>query len=441
MNSGQSSTAVRLAEVAHSGRLAIYAGAGLSRGSPTNLPNGPEVARRCHERLVGLLGADALDRADALNLTSVADVVAGLDQGADLVRHTAVDVAEFTSARPNFSHEILALLLLEGIVVVITTNWDDCIERSGGDERVLAVISGQERQQTSAPALLKVHGCATRPPTLLITTEDLTDPPSWARDAVNAHLSGSCTVFVGTGDIAGYVENRIREVVDTVGSAGQVIVVSPDIKGKWNGTQWAEILPKLPEEYKVAASANTFLDHLASACLRRVVQKITEELSGETAAVAFARARSGFEGQTSIDMLRWLRGCAFPRSPGTSATQHPAFAVAMIALGRLGDRTGVAFHPPARAVAGETEYELLVAVGTVTSSKMRREAETRFTVLRARGERTEDMPVFLVSGGVGKAATPAGSPGDIYDDSDTSDILSGPLAVAPVLVRAEDYAA
>ena len=80
----------------------------------------------------------------------------------------------------------------------------------------------------------------------------------------------------------------------------------------------------------------------------------------------------------------------------------------MPSLGSLGDGTGVAFRPPGRAIAGEIEYELLVAVGTVTASKMRREAQTRLTLLRSKDGRTEDKPVFLVSGAVGWADTLAG---------------------------------
>ena len=116
----------------------------------------------------------------------------------------------------------------------------------------------------------------------LITTEDLTTPPRWVRDAVNAHLSGSCTVFLGTGDIAGDVKTRIREAVDTVGGEGEVIVVSPDIRRNWKTTQWAKILPEHPEEQRIAATSDRFLDQLAGAWLRRVLQKISEELGGET---------------------------------------------------------------------------------------------------------------------------------------------------------------
>ena len=189
--------AVELAEVARQRPLAIYAGAGLSQASPTDIPDGAEIARRCHARLIDALGLGELACEDPSNLTSVSDVAAQ-KSSLELIRQIAVSVADFTSARPNFSHEILALLLLEGIVVVITTNWDDCIERAGGEERILAVISDQDRRQINrAASLLKVHGCATRPTTVLITTEDLATPPAWARDAVNVHLSNSHTVFVG----------------------------------------------------------------------------------------------------------------------------------------------------------------------------------------------------------------------------------------------------
>ena len=219
MSNGQPAFAVELAEVARQKPLAIYAGAGLSQASPTDIPGGAEVARRCHARLVDALGPDVLDCNDPSNLTSVADAAAKVS-GVDLIRHIAASVADFTLARPNFSHEVLALLLLEGMVVVITTNWDDCIERAGGEERVLAVISDQDRQQIQMAALLKVHGCATRPTTVLVTTTDLAEPAPWARDEVNVRLSDSQTVFVGISDVAGYVRTRIQEAKEAIGTGG-----------------------------------------------------------------------------------------------------------------------------------------------------------------------------------------------------------------------------
>jgi NAD-dependent SIR2 family protein deacetylase len=77
------------------------------------------------------------------DLTAIADAVATLPSGRDALLSTAARVAEFTSATPSYGHEVLAFLMLEGLLDVLTTNWDDCIERGGGEERVL----GSTQQQ------------------------------------------------------------------------------------------------------------------------------------------------------------------------------------------------------------------------------------------------------------------------------------------------------
>ena len=359
------------------------------------------------------------------------------------MRRTAVAAAGFTSAQPNFGHEILALLLLEGVVVVITTNWDDCIERAGRDERVLAVISDQERLQIQTPALLKVHGCATRPTTALITTQDLATPPPWARDEVNARLAASHTAFVGIGDVAGYVRKRIQEAADAVGPDGATSVASPGISSNWDGSQWAEILPDLAEDRRVAVTADSFLDHLAAACIRRALREISEALVDESAIrTTFELARAAFELRTSLEALRWLRSCAFPRSAGASAIREQAFATALIALGSLADETDLRFDSDAKAVTPSIEYEVLVAIGTVSASSFRREVTQRLVRRRSEGAKVDD-PVFLISGAVGRADTRGTGtlPTDVLDDPDASDLVSGPLAVVPEIVHAEDCSA
>ena len=345
MSNGQPAFAVELAEVARQKPLAIYAGAGLSQASPTDIPGGAEVARRCHARLVDALGPDVLDCNDPSNLTSVADAAAKVS-GVDLIRHIAASVADFTLARPNFSHEVLALLLLEGMVVVITTNWDDCIERAGGEERVLAVISDQDRQQIQMAALLKVHGCATRPTTVLVTTTDLAEPAPWARDEVNVRLSDSQTVFVGISDVAGYVRTRIQEAKEAIGTGGAIFVVSPSIRTEWYTSRWAETLPDLEAARRLAVTSDEFLDHLTAACVRRMLRDTFEALSDEpVAAAVFNKARRAFDERTSVEALRWIRCCSVPRSPGVSATQHQAFSRALIALGQLCEEDGLTLLP------------------------------------------------------------------------------------------------
>ena len=439
MGNRQPAFAVELAEVARQRPLAIYAGAGLSQASPTDIPDGAEIARRCYDRLLDTLGPDGLDCEDPSSLTSVSDAAAQ-KYSVELIRRIAVSVAGFTSARPNFSHEVLALLLLEGVVVVITTNWDDCIERSGREERVLAVISDQDQQQIQRAALLKVHGCATRPTTVLITTEDLATPPVWARDEVNVHLSNSHTVFLGIGDVAGYVRRRIEEAKETISPGGAIFVVSPRIQAEWNESKWAEILPDLPNDQRVSVTSDQFLDHLAAAYVRRMLREIFEALSEEPeAANAFNRTRMAFDARTSVEALRWFRRCCVPPSPGISATEQQAFSRALIALGTVGKEDGVVLLPSGRARAAEIEYEVLVAVGTVTASTFRREAEARLVLYRSEGREVTHFPTFLIAGALGKLGRMQGLPADVLDNSNARDVVAGPLAVDPTIVHAEDH--
>lgn len=440
MGDGQPPYAVTLADIAQDGRLAVYTGAGLSRGEPTGIPSGAEVATRCHARLSELLGADALTGADPTNLTSVADVVAAMEDGHALIRRTAVGVAAFTTANHNFGHEVLALLLLEGLVSVCTTNWDDCIERAGGVERVLAVITDQERQEIHSPALLKVHGCATRPDTVLVTSDDLANPPSWVRDEVSGRVADSHVVFVGIGDVADYVRTRVEEAAGSVG-AGAVYVVSPAVGENWAESQWAQVLPDLPAERRLSVTADAFLDALAAAYVRLLLREIAEALVDQPETLElFDRVRSAFDLVTSVSALQWLRACGVPKRPGDSVLRQQSFVTALVALGVLGGE-GIEVKPLGRASGGGKDYEVLVAVGTVTAPECRREAATRLTRYRAQGMDALAAPDFVIAGAIGRPASTEDLKQSVLADSDPSDLVSGPLVVEPVLVRAEDVTA
>ena len=63
--------AVELAEVTRQRPLAIYAGAGLSQASPTDILDGAEIARRCHARLIDALRLDELACEGTVKLTDL----------------------------------------------------------------------------------------------------------------------------------------------------------------------------------------------------------------------------------------------------------------------------------------------------------------------------------------------------------------------------------
>lgn len=447
MNKSIHPVATTLAQDASNGRLAIYTGAGLSHAAPTNMPDSATVAQHCYERSVNLLGTQFQEDKRS-NLVYVADTVAVNSIGHEFIQQAAADIVERTTAeKPNFGHKILALLLLEGFVVVITTNWDTCIEYADDEERVLAVISDQDRREIQTPALLKVHGCATRPTTMLITTQDLSNPLPWARDAVHERLANSKVVFVGIGDVAGYVQQRIKEATEVVEPGEAIYIVSPNISADWKNSQWAKILPDLPEDHRIPESADSFLDYFAAAYIRGALQKISEGLSDAPTTIkgSFNSARIAFEKRTSLEALRWLRCSAYPRSSGVSAIQQkPAFANALVALGSLANGEELRFGSDGKAivkvVAQEAEYEVLVATKIVTASTFRREAKQRLRKRLDRGAPTGDT-VFLIAGALGSFNTADSLPEDVLDEADPTDLVAGSKAVTPKLIHAEGYIA
>jgi SIR2-like domain len=434
LGDGQPPTAVALASIAKNGRLVIYTGAGLSRAAPTDLPSGPEVAQRTYRRLSELL--DEMPPCDQGDLTSVADAIAGILGGGEAVRQVAVGVAEYTTAKPNYGHHILALLLLEGVVTVLTTNWDDCIERGAPPERVLVVMSEDERLEVTAPALLKVHGCATRERTLLITSGELANPPQWVREEMNARITDSHVVFVGTGDVAGYIKARIGEVIAAAGHVDHLFVVSPGIVAHWDHSQWAELIPNLPLANRIGMPADEFLDKLAGAYVRlNFIDVLAAVETDVPLREAIDRVKAAFDAETALRSLMWFRSVAVPARAGDSVFKEQAIATALIALGKLG-QDGLKTTSPGRALAGDTEYHLLVGVGFQSAARLRREAEERLTEYLEKGGDLAEAPKFLVAGAVGGFSARGALPEDIVGVGDVADVLGGPLAASVDIVDA-----
>ncbi len=169
-----------LGALAADGSLVLCAGAGLSKADPTSLPLGWELAEIVYDQLADRLGEDALAGADRRDLLAVADTIEALQGGAALLQAALREAANYTGAQPNYGHRALAVLLLEGAVEVISTNYDDCIERAGGPfGRLQIIVTDADSVQVRGPAILKIHGCATRDGSLLASTKQLEDPPTW----------------------------------------------------------------------------------------------------------------------------------------------------------------------------------------------------------------------------------------------------------------------
>jgi hypothetical protein len=427
---------VALAALGRDRRLVIYAGAGLSRAEPTGLPSGPEVASRTYERLARLL--PAIPTCDEDDLTSVADAIASLAGGLPALRETVVNVVEFTTAVPNYGHQALALLLLEGLVKVLTTNWDDCIERGGQPERIRVTITAIERAQMGDGALLKIHGCATRPDTLLITTAEVDEPEEWVTHEMGARLADSHVVFVGSGDVAAYVRDRLSETVAAVGDPDHVRVVAPSIATDWDTSEWARFIPDLPVEHRIEMAADEFLDMLAAAYVRGFLSDIAMAVNeDDKLRVALNSVVQPLEELCSVAALEWFRSTAVPRAHGVPVLAEQTMSTALLALGVLAAES-LAIEKGGTAITSTQRLQILVAVGLTPASRIRREAEYRLTAFLSQGGKNTEQPEFLVACPFPITSSLAGLPVDLMGNTATDDVLGGPLAATPVFIDAAE---
>lgn len=432
---GAAPYAVDLIERGRNGRLVIYAGAGLSRDQPAGIPPGSDVA----SRIVARLGPafPVLDAVDATDLPSVADAIAGLDGGESALLQAIVRVAEFTTAPPNYAHRLLSVLMLEGILDILTTNWDTCIERGSADERPSAVVTSHDLSSITPPSVLKIHGCATQPKSLLVTSAHLAAPPQWVIDETRHRLGAATVAFVGIGDIAGYVKLRIEEAVSDVGPVENIRVVSPGIVTAWRSSQWAKLIPDLGASQRIPATADEFLEQLGRAYVLGVFGDIALEFEDHPNFLAAVRnAQASITANDALKILVWARRAAVMPQAGVPVFDSESMTLLLCALGVLLP-DGFQIDASGTVRAPDTYLQVLVSSRRASASRMQREAKNRLLAARTDGH---EAPQFLVAGGIGWGLG-AALPADILDEGRGDDVLDGPLNQRPNIQRAEEVLA
>lgn len=422
------------ARAASPSKLVIYAGAGISVSPPTSLPSGAGLAKALHAHLKDIF--DVLGGVEEWDLLGVADAVAQLPGGEDALRQTSARSANFRSATPGYAHRVLAQLMLEGAVDVLTTNWDNCIERSCGEEQLPTVTNEHDLAEVIPPWVLKVHGCASRPGTLLISTDHLANPPKWVQEQTHARLGSAVVIFIGIGDVAPYVRQRIVEAIAEVGSIDNLRVVSPSITTDWENSQWKSVAPTLREEDKIGVSADHFMEELGAAY---VITRLAEHRlnAGASLAAKLDDAKKGLFKSDALTVLRWSRAVDINPRAGESVLKSSEFGKALIALGHLvGD--SVELKNSRVLDTSHGPVEILVATQTVPTRRLVETAEGRLHGYVSRGE---PLPLFLVAGGIGPIPKPEDLPPSIVSEADDADIVDGPLALMPSMRHADEVIA
>lgn len=264
-----------LVEAVLKGRLVLYLGAGVSIPAPAHGPKGADVANALRAVVSELLGVEELSLVD-LDLEALSARVAELaPERLEELRSRAADAKPFRDMTPTYGHEVIALLLREGLATVVSANWDCGVERAGLQIETLIEGVSDDASLQGLPSrtipLYKVHGCARRPQTLVLTRDEVDRPKTWAKAKVQDSLAAGTVVFVGLGTVGAYVGDSVTEV-GQLWTDGVTTVRVVDPYGLSDA--WRQVLGDHSDAVALELGSDEFLDDLLRAVLSRAISEI-----------------------------------------------------------------------------------------------------------------------------------------------------------------------
>ncbi len=428
---------VSLIDIAINETLAVCAGAGISRGA--GLPDGRELARRLHARFAGQVSGYTCDEPE--NLLAVAEAAARVRGGLEAVQRVVLQLAPFGAVKAQEAHLLLALLVAEGVVRLLLTNWDDCVERSWRqDEHLPAARNAEEASALRGQVILKIHGCCTEVRTVLITPNQLENPGLWVETRFEAELATSTMVFVGVGDVADYAQKRITQLA-AIADHGRIRVVSPNIDERWEGSAWATLLPDLPAERRLPQSAEDFFDQLARewvmGLLRSVRKTESDALATSLEAVGVAFAKF-----TAVEAMTWLRRAAVGWEVGESVARSAAAETALEAIAILvsqGSGGSPRFTRASSVFVGDRHIGVVLCKPRQFSSAVETAALERARAVAARRGPQSHVTILCSAASVRGTIRNVVAAQDVVDpDAPIDDQIDGPRQVTVNLMLADE---
>lgn len=331
-----------LVSAASNGGLVLFLGAGVSAAPPSSGPMGSAVADRIRSTVAGWLAVEA-NTLEGLKLEALAThAYQASPANRGRMQTLLAESLGFREMSPNYAHRVAALLLREGAVQVVTTNWDQAVEAAAFEIgfRVEAMISIADDQaaRTQTP-LKKLHGCSSVPGSLRISQDEVDQAGLWSEAITSANLLSKSVAFVGYGTVAGYVEKPIQDALgSSPGYASALTVVS-----RSSPASWERILEGHSEARIVEADAEIFFDELLSRFLMPCLDRASlragvlaqHEPWGE-GLVAGVESLVVALGQAPADrLLRWWRSPATSVPPGQQFAGTDAGVACLIAVGYL----------------------------------------------------------------------------------------------------------
>jgi hypothetical protein len=435
---------VELAHAAENSRLALYVGAGVSVSAPTLLPTSGEFLRLLAplaEREFAIkCDVDGAD--DALRtLEELADEAEG-NGVLPSFQETAALAARFRDALPNYGHCVIAMLLREGAVTVFSANWDRCIESGSavvGFHLDPTITEADRVARFSTTRFHKVHGCATQPGSLLISSSQLDAPPHWVVHEVGAAVGAGTVVFVGLGTVGGYVRRRVEQLVAAIDDPVPVWVADP-----LPADTWTDLLDRAGDTHVLSVDSNTFFDDLLRAYVRHAIVRLlvaAVELDAVADAAptrpAVERLESALATKPALDIMTWLRAGAGGVRNGSPFTLSGEARSALLALARIAGDAAI-------ACTGSRDRVVVTAGAAFIELAVWPEERSDYVLARERYRTTErqdrgcyeklDWPIFHICLGQRGSLPDPRLPIDIGGASDPKELAGDLVETVPVHV-------
>jgi hypothetical protein len=218
-----------LAALARAGHLVVFIGAGVSQAA--GLPSWSALLTDLAADKTRPEERPALERLNELDRAAL--IKRRLGPNAQLGNAVA-DYMRARAARSALGHGLLAQLPVEEL---ITTNYDDLFERASlAAGHPITVLPGTQAE-AGTRWILKMHGCVTRPESIVLTREDymkFQENRSALAGIVQALLLTRHMLFVGfsfTDDNFHRIAHAVRQAMGSANRAqqfGSTLVVNPN---------------------------------------------------------------------------------------------------------------------------------------------------------------------------------------------------------------------
>lgn len=263
-------------------------------------------------------------------------------------------------------------------------------------------------------------------------------PPTWVFHHLGERLGSASIVFIGLGDVAGYVRIRIQQLLEVVGDAGRVWVAATSLSQVWK-----ELVPDIDQRF-IEMGADDFLDQLIRDYVRIAFQQVRDDATGHREAGTYDAlgldVKLGADALVTALMARdavaivvWLRSAAFRWPAGETVVHSMATRETLVALALVGATHQLAFDGDHLDVAGR-RVKFLFARGAVASA-VAEEALDRVSRERADGAVGVDETVRVICHGY-QGPLPQELPASVIPGETSDDIIDGPNVPLVKLISA-----